>query len=408
VAVRAGQILFDANGFVVDRIQSGGVTNLNNPATKVAEVGNFQNVGIVYDIPDLTFEIQSVDVSTDIEALLVGMDPSTVVAEPGGTTIDFLGSVPLDVISPFRSSQYHFDIVRGLVIPYLTLETVAYKYGIRANAEETFTLRGDAIYYCPGIPWRDTFPGGSTSYDFVNGPAIVYHEQGDTIYALGVSWYDSTTGLYQRLFHGATFDYTDTSTGITLNAGVTIPDTATVSIMYSSNVPRTFPQSSSTPISVKPAAIRHKDIDVFLSNGAATPTWTRLTGVQSFDCTRKVTLQADEEFGNPHIISQDYDVPDVSGTLGIKGRDPADIVAKAQLMAGAPSGEVSGPLTSPPIAMAVRLNHPDTGAPLKTILIPDAVFTAPPANARVNQKLESSLKFDSDSGAIQVFKGSYF
>ena len=212
--------------------------------------------------------------------------------------------MPLDVVSDFRSGNNQFNIVRGVIIPYLTLETVAYKYGLKANAEQTFTYWGDAMYYIPGIPWRDTAAGASATYNFANGPAVVYHEV-DTggvanIYAVSVCWHDPTTGLYKRLFHGT--DYTDTSTGITQVGGAgVIPGTATVSICYGSAVAKTVTAAqSSESSSVKPGAVRSKNIDVYIGSGGATPTMSRLSGVQSFDVTRKVTLQNDEEFGNPH------------------------------------------------------------------------------------------------------------
>ena len=150
-----------------------------------------------------------------------------------------------------------------MVIPYLTLETVAYKYGLKANAEQTFTYRGDSMYYIPGIPYRDTAAGGSASYSFVNGPAIIYHEV-DTggvanIYAVSVCWHDPTTGLYKRLFHGT--DYTDTDTGITLVGGAgVIPGTAVVSICYGSAVAKTITAAqSSESAAVKPGAVRSKN-----------------------------------------------------------------------------------------------------------------------------------------------------
>ena len=81
----------------------------------------------------------------------------------------------------------------------LTLETVAYKYGLKANAEQTFIYRGDAKYYIPGIPWRDVAAGGSASYNFANGPAIIYYGADvggvQAIYALSVCWHDPTIGL---------------------------------------------------------------------------------------------------------------------------------------------------------------------------------------------------------------------
>jgi hypothetical protein len=65
VAIKAGQIIHDAQGFVVDRIQTGGVSNLNIPEEKIYELGNFFTVATIRDIPDLSFDLESLDVSTE-------------------------------------------------------------------------------------------------------------------------------------------------------------------------------------------------------------------------------------------------------------------------------------------------------------------------------------------------------
>lgn len=413
MAVKAGQMLLTAEGFVIDRIQTGGVSNLNIPTTSIFELGNFNTVAIVRDIPDLSFTLQSVDVSTDIESIMCNTTPSATVAGTGGsptpTTLDFQNNRPIDVTSPFRSANNQYNVVKGLVVPYLTLESVAYKFGLKANAEETFTLRGDAIYYMPGVPVRETFlgsAGGGTTYAFSHGPALLYTELGASIYAVSVWWSDTTTGLYKRLFHGQ--DYTDTSSGIVLN--VAVASTCVVHVCYgtaasgSTSVPYYYNATSTSSVAVKPGAIRSKDMDVYIGVGA-TPVMTRLTGVQSFDATWKVTLQNDEEFGNAHYVSTDYDVPTVSGTLGLKGVDPADTIAHIQQLAGVTTTDVAGPLTSPQIPMEVRLRNPDTSALLKVIYIPDVTFTAPPLQGKQNSKVDMSLKFDSFSGKMQVFKG---
>lgn len=401
MAIRAGQILFDANGFIVDRIQTGGVTNLNIPTERVHEVGNFQTVAIVRDTPDLTFELESLDVSTEIEALLLGIDPTTVTS---GQCLDFLNSQPINVISPFKSDQNKFDAIRGVAIPVLTLENLTYRFGLKSNATETFTLRGDGIYYIPGTPYLDVKTGGSSSYTFDHGPALVYREQGVVIYALGVCWIDLTTGTYKRLFHN--IDYTDTATGITLAAGVTIPSTAKVYITYGSATTATYDQTVNASSSVKPGAVRSKDIDVYLGVGTgATPAMIRVRGVQSVEVTRRVNLQQDEEFGNTHYISQDYDTADVNGTLAIRATDVSSLIQAVQDFTGVSHSEVAGPFTSPPIAMEIRINDPDTGVTLKTIYVPDATFTAPPLQGRVQQKLDTTFRWESEGGLLQVFRG---
>ena len=142
MSIKAGAILHDANGFVVDRIQSAGPGNLNIPEEKIYELGNWQTIATVRDIPDLSFDLESFDTTCEFEALLLNINPNDLTASQA---LDFQDHVPLDIISPFKSRRNAFDIVKGLAVPYLTLERATYRFGLRQNAAQQFTLRGDSI-----------------------------------------------------------------------------------------------------------------------------------------------------------------------------------------------------------------------------------------------------------------------
>src|SRR5690606_24694145 len=101
MAIRSGAILHDANGFTVDRIQTGGVSNLTVSEEKIYEVGNYLAVATVRDTADLSFDVESLDCSTEFEALLLGRDPG---ATSPGDSFDFFESLPLDIISPFKAN----------------------------------------------------------------------------------------------------------------------------------------------------------------------------------------------------------------------------------------------------------------------------------------------------------------
>jgi hypothetical protein len=419
LAVRAGQILFDIDGFVIDRIQTGGVNNLNINAEKISEVGDFNTVGIVRDIPDLSFEIQSLDVSTDIEALMCNSTPPAVSAgtgaSPSPTPLSFLSTQPVDVSSPFRAANQQYNIVQGVLVPFLNLEQVQYRFGLRANAEETFTMRGDAIYYVPGVPVAETAVGTNTAgqtFNFHWGPAIQYQELGQTFYCLSAWWYDPATGLMLRLIHNQ--DYMDSASGFTLLPGaVNIPTTATVHYCYGTAAPtgalptptRPFyygPNSNIPQSPVKPSAIRSKDMDVYVGVAG---TMTRLTGVQSYDASWRVTLQSFEEFGNAHLRSNEFNFADVSGSLGLKGVNPYDTIAKIQNLIGIPSTQIAGALTYPEVQLECRLRDPETHNLLKVIYIPDAQFEAPPMSMRANQQSEFTMNFSGATGQMTVYKG---
>lgn len=400
MAIKAGQILHDAKGFVIDRIQTGGVSSLNIPEERVYELGNYETVATVRDTPDLSFDLESFDVSTEMEALILNKVPSAVA---DGDELDLTQAVPMDVISPFKSAFGAYDIVRGIALPYLTLESATYRFGVRQNSTQAFTMRGDSVFYIPGTPYYQEFTAAGTGPYTLTNTAVVYTESGDSLYALGVCLKNSTTNAYKRLFFGS--DYTNTSTTVTLAAS---PDAAynRVCVVYGSATAATYAQSVHQGTSVKPAAVRGKDIDVYVSDGAATPTFTRWADVQSFEVNYRVNLDNDEEFGNPRFVAQDYDTAEVGGNITIKARTPQDLFARIREVANVPSNEVVGPGTSIALGVELRVNHPDTGTRLKTLYVPDARFTIPAVQGQVQQKLTTQFNFTSDSGSLSVFKGA--
>jgi hypothetical protein len=404
MAIKHGQILHDGAGFVIDRIQTGGVSNLNIPVERINELGNFETVATVRDIPDLSFEIESLDVSTEIEALLTRYDPTTTVA---GQEFDFREAIPLDIVSPFKTGQNLYTIFSGVALPYLTLENATYRFGVAANATQTFTLRGDSIYYVPGTPYYQQWTkAGGTTYSFAH-TALPYVSGPDTFYALDVCYYDPATRLYSRLVFGD--DYTNDSSGFTIDSTThaAIPADSIIHTVYGSATAATYNQTVHEDTSVKPAAVRGKNIDIYIASGA-TPVMTRWTSVQSFEVSWRVTLDADREFGNEHYVSQDYDTPAVTGNIVVRPRDVNDLFTKIQEVTNTSTSEIAGAFTSQSVAMEARIYDPDSESadPIKTLYVPDARFTPPSIQGRVGQKLEPTFNFESDGGVLIVYEGA--
>jgi len=401
MAIKAGQILHDVNGYVINRIQSAGPGNVNVPEEKVFELGNFESVCTIRDIPDLSFDMESLSTSTEVEALLTNLDPELTL---DGQEFDLSDSQPIDVLSPFKSATNQFDIVNGIIVPHLTLERASYRFGLRQNATQQFTLRGDSIYYVPGTPYKETHAHiGATTYTFSTLPTITYSEAGDTFFAYNITLKSGATNLFKRLFLGT--DYTNTSTGFTLLAD----ESGTydqIHVVYGSTTPTTYPSSVHKDATVQPCAIRGKDIDVYVGDGAATQLLVRWTGVQSFETTWSVTLENDEEFGNSKLVSTDFDVPEVTGSLGLKPLDAAELFTRIANIAGVATNVTAGALTTDPLPVEVRLSDPDTGSVVKTFYISDARFTVPSISGRIQTKLETTFNFTSDSGSLKIYQGS--
>jgi hypothetical protein len=449
VAIKAGSILHDINGYVIDRIQSGGPGNLNIPEEKIYELGNWNSVATVRDIPDLSFDLESFDMTTEFECILTNKAPGAFPHPDdnsfaaGSNAIDFADHVPIDVISPFKSRRNKFDIVKGLAVPYLTLERASYRFGLRQNAAQSFSLRGDSIFYIPGQPYyhEAAYTGGAGlvgSKITCDHAPILYKDGNKNVRALCVVLVNTETGAYKRLYHnqGSTTDgYSDGVDGqgklqVWINSASQYPQGPAegqynrIRITYGSTTTEDYdpganglglnPQNGlagnnrvhEDNVSLKPAAIRPRDIDVYIWPSIdGTPTEIRLTGVQSAEVNWSVQLEQDEEFGNTHYVGMDYDTPDVAGSVGLKPFDPADLWEKIAYITGVPVAQVIGPDSSIPLPMEVRINHPDSGARLKTLYVPDARFQVPGLQGRVQSKLETTLSFTSDQGRLKVYNG---
>jgi len=438
-------MLHVGNQFLLDRLQTAGPGDLNIPTEKIYELGNRQSVAVVRDIPDLSFTADALDVSTEIEAMLVGKngDGTTagettpaIAADPfgddgvTGTAYNLADYKPIDITSPWRTTNAgsNFAAVRGVVVPNLYLESAAYTYGLTDNAGESFTLRGDSVFYVPGHPYTEVYDGDGveTAFDFdvANLPsgtpaALLYMEQGKEIYALSVS-VDSVRKLPD-------VDYTETATGIEF---LVPPANGTkIQVIYGSAKGKDYTQAVHQGTSVKPAAIRGKDIQVYIGLAGGNPFFW--TGVQSVSVNWSVTLEDDFEFGNPRAVARDFaDVPSVTGSLDIKPASVDDLFAKIRQISGVTDPlQVVGPQSSVTLPLEIRLLNPESGGipngtdipggvsgtdvytagmVLKTLYIPDARFTLPGYQGQVQQKLVQTINFESDTACWRSFGAGVF
>ena len=351
----------------------------------------------------MTFDVESFDVAPEMEALITASDPSTA---SNGDSYEFTNAVPLYVVSPFKSSLSAYDVVKGIAIPHLTLEQVAYKFGVTANASQTFTFKGDTVNYIPGSPYYQEFTitsGTSQVYTLTN-TAIAYVESGNTLYALGVCAVNPSTKAYKRLIYGV--DYTNTSTTVTTTNNLYSSGYTKLRVVYGSATAATYGSGVHQGSSVKPGAVRGKDICVFVSSNGSTPVGSQWTGVQSLDVNWRVNLDANREFCNPKVLGYDYDVPEVNGSITVRSLDAADLWAKIAQVANVSTNVVAGLYSSTPLNLEVQIKDPDTGNTLKTIVVPDARFTIPNIQGRVQQKVEVTFNFTSDAGLMTVYKGN--
>lgn len=479
MAVKAGQIVHVGNGSVViDRVQTGGPGQLNIPTEKIYELGNYRSVGTIRDVPDLTFSLDSFDVSTEIEALLTqayagrevntgamtaadatltatgggfaaadvgrmvivagagtdGAELVTTIASVTSATeveltdaaattvtsanvqvlpngIDLATGSPIDIASQFKpglDAASPYNVVASVAIPFLAVEQLSYRFGLRDNATQSASLRGDTIFYNPGPVFVEETAGtGSASQTVVTAQPAYQSAEADNRRVLAV-----TVGS-KRLTFGA--DYTESYGTVTNGAAVTtvtlvdaVAATETIRVIYSSPTAKQYLQAVHPSTAVKPAAIRGKDIEIYIGgydpNDVPGSAANKIKSVQSANVDWRVQLEKDEEFGNYYAVSQDFDVPAVTGSFEFKPRDPAELLSIIRKTTGVSDAQkVLGPTNSTPLPFDVVIKDPDTGDTLKRINVPDARFTLPGYQGRVQTKLSVTVNFESDEGSMVVY-----
>lgn len=408
MSIKAGDLVHVGGGDVlVDRLQTGGPGSLNIPTERITELGNYKGLGVVRDIADLSFNFESLDASAEMEAMFVGSDFAT---DGAGTEYDITLARTLDVASQFKDgadAASPYDVVMSAAVPYLTLESLSYRFGTGQNAQQTATLRGDSLFYAAASAYMQEEVGTASAgqtIQLTNDP-IVY--EGDTVngdrYALSVVIVE--TG--ERLAFGT--DYTeaiDTPAAGNLTITITdaVPVTNTIRVMYQSLTVASYPQVSHAAVSAtRPAAIRGKDIEIRVGGVAVTDRWS---SVQNVNVDWRVQLDRDEELGNQQVVSQDFELPDCTGSVEIRPRNALEMITRIKQIAGVTGDKVVGPLQVATLPMDIILHSPVDGQILKTIYVEDAEFTLPGFSGRVLQKMPITLDWTSVTGDLKVYKGA--
>ena len=398
MAIKGGQILHVAGGvnstsdqgtFVVDRVQTGGLTGININEERLEELGNYEAIGTIRDIPDLTFEIESYDVTTEMESVITGGDNT----EAGGTLFDLTSYVPLDILSPYKTKDL-FTIDNGsVIIPTLYLESVSYSMSLTDPMTTTWGFRGDSVFYVPGSPYREAYNGDGiqTVFPFAN-TALQSVIGGDTYFGLAVY----VDGVKQRL--GT--DYTNTSADVTFTTAPPV-GTGNVVLVYGSATAATYGQGVHN--TADPAGVRGRDIQIQLGNGAAV--YTDWFGVQSVNVDWSVTLERDEEFNNPNVVVQDFDIPETTGSVTMKPQDVSALYTQIQDILNLTATDIINATEDPPELEFRAIIKDSAGTTTKTIQVNDAKWTVPSLQGSVGSKLETDFAFTSASGTLNIYKG---
>ena len=415
MAIRGGQILhLGGSATIIDRLQSAGA-DVNIGTDTIREIGNYLNVDKVSQDPEITFSMETFDVSTEAEALLSGrLDSAN--ADADGTEYRFSEFKALNIISPWKSEAAGSagTVDGGVVLPGYEATKASYRFGVEDNAGVTFELSGNDQYLARFVPVNQRVTFGGVSPSAATSASAAKHRvggynSGETKYVLGVV----KNGEVQ--IDGTDFTVTPSAGTAAEIATVTFTVTPSsgdeVEIAYfAPGVTASFPQTIHPAATVKPGAVRGRDIKAYLhlpASGYEASGRVRLPGVQSItaDATKNTTLE--REMGTLLPIGRTVESVDVTGEMGVH---PAGQTAFFKLMrqiTGVDAVEVVGVINDFPIGLEIEILNPrDRSEVLKTLFVSDAKFQVPGTPARVGAVVDFSVKWESREGELYVYKAA--
>lgn len=416
MSIRAGSIVTVAGRNVVDRLQSAGLGNSQVPIDTIREIGNDLVVDKIPGEPDFSFSMESWDVSTDLMAFLHGKIGNPAVGQPpgyddaDGTEYRWEDCQFVNITSPWKTDTGAAGghIGAGLIIPGYYPTQIAYRFGVTDYASATVDLAGGSFFYAKTPPVEETAVGDGAQVAFVTSEAAR---------ALRLGGPAGTT--FQRVFgvivdgvlQVKDVDYVESTAAVGAASGVatvTFTDApaigAVVRYVYFTEVAKTIPQAMNADNTVKPGAVRGRNIVVVLDRDGVN---ARLSGIQTVELTATVAGTAQREMGNSEITGRSIDGTDVTGTVTIRPKDRDAFFNALSLVTGRNEGEVFDYFNLETVPVDIEIQDPkNPGTILKTLYIDKGQFQPPGTPARVNTPTDFAMAFNAVDGTFSEFKGA--
>lgn len=407
MSIRAGDILHVAGQNVIDRIQQGGLGNVNVPIDTIREVGNVQVVDKIAQEPDFTFSIQSYNVGTELMAFLTGASGGAASGEfpgatdPKGTEYNWLNCGFVNIASPWKNPATGSAgvVEAGYLIPGYYPTKYSLNFGVTEDAGQKAELSGGSYYFAEFAPREEKFAGNGATKAFETGhPTIKYRKggvEGSTfrqVFGVIVAGVLQTEGVDFEVTGGSGSKATITFTEAPANG-------ADIRCCYFTSDAMSYPQSVHASTQVLPGAVRGRNILIEVNK-------KRVGGGQTFTLDASVEGEVERELGTEDIISYVVKGTDCSGTFTVRPKSRAEFFSLMNTITGVSKAEVFGWFNDHTVELDVLIQNPKNPSEiLKTVRVTDAKFQPPGEQAQVNTATDFQITWQSVNGTFAEFKG---
>lgn len=383
------------------RVQSSDIgTNL--PNTPVQELGSDKLVGRIFDIPEVTVSISSIDVGPRTAFFLAGKDWASA---PDGDFIEMQDIQYVCLAQTFKGEGNSEDIARTLYVPGCKLDSLSLNYSVGGDATEDFSFQATTTRWLRhDVALASGTTSASGTLNFPIAPRQLkngkYHL---SVFASGVGYLPDEAVT------------ASTAAGIQLSTTSVAPGTYVV-VTYHTDLADQWDYTweyphveyLADPTPDQPVGIRGWGVEVYLvREGEADQ---RVYRGQSCTIQSQLATTRVQELGSEQVVGYSDGIPEVTGTLEIMQHD----FKLHQLF----SGDVDGlddnfdpnELGTLEWGLLVKVwrrgADRTTGTPEKTIYIPGIEITQESNRAQVGQDVMQTFNWSSRTGELYIYKGN--
>ena len=363
----------------------------NFPNTPVSELGSDRRVGRIFDIPEVSVTLSSMDVGARTAFHIAGVDFA---AAPNGAQVGVGDFNYVCLVQPFKA-QVGNDVVRTLVVPGAKIESIALNYSTNGDATEDFTFNGTTRHYLryDAVLVSGTVTGGQLS---MTGARQLRNGQ----YFMSL--------FNQNGYLPNTVATASTATSITFNTQLVPNGTTVYALIHRDETDQWDYTYNLTPQTL-PVGMRGWGIEVYLVQ-TGQPN-QRIYRAQSCTINVAYNSQPITELGNEERVGYSETVPEVTGTLEIMKHD----FRLLELLSG--DNNPSSPREHWPIidlsgggwGLEIRMfrrGADRSAGPEKTIWVPSIEITAENNSSQVEQDSMYSFDWSSATSEVYFYKGA--
>lgn len=379
------EIVGPVNSYDVARVQRLDL-NKDVPSTDIDELGNPNHAGTVTDLPNVSLNFDTMDVSVKLFATLTGRDYTAYPA--GGVDVNQLGEI--DAILKIKDAVAA-DFAKTAHVQRLQITDFTFSYNVTGESTESYTANGAATRWFRYDIIVDKFTTGTTSFSLSETP--IQLNSGD--YCLSVILDNGY--LTEVASSPATGQYSVSGTTVTTY------DTRSNQVLVVYHANKAGDNWADISDSTIPAAIRGQYAKVVIVA-------EDVPRVQSVTINGTLNAQPVQEMGNAAVVGYQRQTPSVDGTITVLDTD-LELLALLTTGEIAPSGvveyEITSSCTASGIPLEIRLYDPCDGVTLlKTVKIPELKVTGDSYTANVNENVQVTFNWVSNTAECIVYSGA--